>query len=154
MPGPCRNENFVCQVVEKPGTVAAGAVSILAVIGILIVSTGSMIRTTRSSISGTSGGGSGGSGGGREGSSGAGSRGLSGMVRSLAWYLCSSVTGTEIWRALEARGLSRSPQCWFWLLVLSKPLRPPNRLLLAKKHLSALGWRSPVRGCFSTSTVC
>ena len=112
MSGSCCRAIVVLQV-ERPGTVAAGAVSILAVIGILVVSTGSIIRSNQSNRSGTSGGGTGtsgggtgtsgggtvtsgggsgtsgggsggSSGGGPGGSSSAGSRGLPGMVRSIA----------------------------------------------------------------------
>eukprot|EP00903_Cladosiphon_okamuranus_P006435 g6296.t1 len=76
--------------IERPGTVAAGAVSLLAVVGILVVSTGSIIRSNQGNSSGTSdhrsgtsGGGSGTTGGGPEGSSGANSRGFPGMLVTL-----------------------------------------------------------------------
>ncbi|CAN0492024.1 unnamed protein product, partial [Ectocarpus sp. 8 AP-2014] len=63
--------------VERPGTTAAGAVSILALIGILVVSTGSVIRSNRGNgLSASSGSGSGNS-------SSGGSGGLSGTVDPL-----------------------------------------------------------------------
>lgn len=68
--------------------------SVLALIGVLVVSTGSIIRSNQGSSSGTSGGGSGpgGSGGGPGGSSDEGSRGFAGTVRSFA--RCQSMYGT------------------------------------------------------------
>lgn len=79
---PPYNVSRVFQV-ERPGTVAAGAVSVLALIGILVVSTGSIVRSNQ-------GIGSGASGGGPEGSSGNGSRGLPGTVRRplVVWIWC------------------------------------------------------------------
>lgn len=75
--------------VERPGTAAAGAVSILALIGILVVSTGSVIRSNRGDGSASSGSGSGDS-------SSGGSRGLSGTVSSLCIIYWSSFGGLDL----------------------------------------------------------
>ena len=152
-PGPCCNVcvPFVSQVVESPGTVAASAVSILAVIGILVVSTGSMIRSNQGNRSGgTSGGGpgasgggsattgggsgaSGGGGGGPEGSSGSGSRGLPGMVGSLARWESFLVLGwTKIWRV----GIELSEQVAPSLVLTLVPVQATEAVFASHSVIS------------------
>ncbi|CAN0521521.1 unnamed protein product, partial [Ectocarpus sp. 8 AP-2014] len=63
--------------VESPGTTAAGAVSIFALIGIMVVSTGSIVRSNHGNGSVSSAGGAGGA-------SADGSRGLVGTAGAIA----------------------------------------------------------------------
>ena len=78
---PCPPRYNLGVQVERPGTVAAGAVSALVVIAILILSTGSIIRSNQGIRSGTPGD--------NAGASGAGSGGIPASV--------SSFTGRRAW---------------------------------------------------------
>ena len=101
---------FGCSQIQRPGTVAAGAVSILAVIGILVVSTGSIIRNQGNRSETPRGG--------PPGSSGAGPDGVPGMVRSCARCpVCVAGQGCGTF----AQCLRKLPRLVCFLYVWSPP---------------------------------